>query len=583
MEISVLIDEVPVSYDQSPIMKKGQVLAPLQNLFEQLGVEVLWSSDYSMLYASKGDQQLKYRIGDRVADLNDTTIPVNSSIEVIEGTTMVPIRFAAEVFGSKVRWDKSKNRVYIQTAPKVKAEVVQVLDGMYVALKYKDDNKEMVTEHVRLSGVSPVRNGMEATEYIRTILPIGTTIEVDFRGARDINNKLWAAIYKGESTFVNRELVVDGYAKTTLIGEDPYLNSQFILLQKEAQTKEVGLWANHEPYIKKPITSANLDGGIAVITEDGDLWVWGRYYEKPTKILRDVLQVRLDYDLSVALKKDGTVWTWGSSMIGGRENDLQEYNVTGIPRQVEGLERIVAIESNNSSNMAIDDQGIVYAWGSNYNGRLGQRYNYNKIIYTSPIKLEWTNVKELQIGFPFTVVLKNDGTVWTTQPNSSKLLQVKELSEIVSVDIGNTAVLALKKDGSVWGWDEWGDSFLGSGGLLEERPTLINGLSNIVKVVSGHDHFFAIGAKGELYGWGCNYSDILGVSDIGEEVREPVKIPFLSPIKDVFAGSENSLFLKQDGTLWGVGHSPYHIFGDDPLPSYSWELEYHALTQILFQ
>lgn len=303
---------------------------------------------------------------------------------------------------------------------------------------------------------------------------------------------------------LNRQLVVDGYAKNSLNRKDAKLQESFIALQNEAQTLRKGAWGN----------------------------------------------------------------------------GINDYKITVIPRPVEGLQHIVSIEKNQYATMVIDDSGTVYAWGSNYNGRLGKEYASSGLIIPTPFRLDWKDVQAVKIGFLFTVILKKDGTVWKTQPYSSNLVQMKELTDIKAVATDNTAVLALKQDGTVWGWGEKNEGIFGNGKLFTETPAPIKGLKNIVEVVSGFSHFFAIDVEGSLYGWGENYSGELGMATLGGRVKEPVLITTVSPVSHVYAGSGKSLFLKQDGTLWAVGHSPNHIFGEDSFTSTDDGLDYQKLVEI---
>ncbi|MBB3111813.1 hypothetical protein FHS18_003881 [Paenibacillus phyllosphaerae] len=439
-----------------------------------------------------------------------------------------------------------------------------------------------MTEPVRLAALSPIRNGMDATSYMRSLLPAGSSIMIDFRGERDRNKHYWAALYLEDGTFVNELLVRSGYAKITVNGPYDSLAEQFRPLVEEAMLHKKGVWGITDPYYKQSVKMISIDGEAAIVTMNGELWVWGQFFEKPTRILTGVVQARTDWDTGAALKKDGTVWVWGFNNAAGWGNGEQAYEVTIVPQQVKGLSNILSLEKNNSSTIVIDRSGNVFGWGSNFNGRLGQMdFGPSNIIYSKPFKLPWTNVKEVKIGFPFTIVVKKNGTVWQTAPDSDQLVQLQELRNVVTVATSNTAALALRKDGTVWGWGQWNNGIFGNQGLFTERPQQIAGLSQIAKIESGMFHFFAIDVKGNLFGWGNNEFGELGSTSIGDRIEKPIRIPLMSGINQVAAASEKSLFLKRDGTLWGVGHSPYSLFGEDYYEKY--DLKYHQLTQLKIQ
>ena len=70
---------------------------------------------------------------------------------------------------------------------------------------------------------------------------------------------------------------------------------------------------------------------------------------------------------SIALKFDGTVWTWGSNAYGQLGNGNNTDSST--PVQVKGLANVVAIAAGFYHNVVIKSDGTVWAWGNNADGR----------------------------------------------------------------------------------------------------------------------------------------------------------------------------------------------------------------------
>jgi len=72
---------------------------------------------------------------------------------------------------------------------------------------------------------------------------------------------------------------------------------------------------------------------------------------------------------TIALKSDGTVWTWGENESGQLGNGTT--TSSNIPVQVYEISNITAIESGYLYNIVLKSDGTMWGWGSNTAGQLG--------------------------------------------------------------------------------------------------------------------------------------------------------------------------------------------------------------------
>jgi alpha-tubulin suppressor-like RCC1 family protein len=82
------------------------------------------------------------------------------------------------------------------------------------------------------------------------------------------------------------------------------------------------------------------------------------------------------------------------------------------------------------------------------------------------------------------------------------------------------------------------------------------------QVAAGLDHTLAIKPDGTLWGWGGNFVGQLGVGTVSESVQTPVQIGTDNDWKEVSAGGNNSMAVKNDGTLWAWGSNQFGQIGD---------------------
>jgi alpha-tubulin suppressor-like RCC1 family protein len=310
--------------------------------------------------------------------------------------------------------------------------------------------------------------------------------------------------------------------------------------------------------------------------------------------------------MSVALESDGTVWSWGDNGFFGELGiGSQNPPSSNVPIQVVGtggpgtcLPSIVAIGSRGYHALALASDGTVYAWGMNANGECGDGSTAN--AQPTPVQVQGlppSPILAVNGGFQYSLALDADGIVWGWGANNKGQMgdgtfttprlapqqvgQAIGLDGITQVSAGWKHALALRSDGTVWAWGQNGYGEIGDGTLadaptpLEVRgPGGVGVLSGIVMVSAGDCHSAALRADGTVWTWGCNHhngfvpppngSDPVGQLGNGDDTYAdqlfPVQVvggeqggQYLQSITMVAARDYHDYALAADGTLYSWG------------------------------
>lgn len=117
--IKVLINSVPQTFPQPPVMINNRVMVPLRGIFEALGAEVKWDPQTQAVKATKGSTTIELKIGDSTAYKNGQSVTLEPPPQIVNGSTMVPVRFVSEALGAEVKWDGATQTVNIFTSTNI--------------------------------------------------------------------------------------------------------------------------------------------------------------------------------------------------------------------------------------------------------------------------------------------------------------------------------------------------------------------------------------------------------------------------------------------------------------------------------
>lgn len=111
--LSILVDGKPITFDKRPFLQNGRTLVPLRAIFEALGAEVFWMEDTQTVAATRDNTNISLQIGRNQLFVNDKTITLDVSAQLVGDRTFVPARAISEAFGCEVGWDDASYTVTI--------------------------------------------------------------------------------------------------------------------------------------------------------------------------------------------------------------------------------------------------------------------------------------------------------------------------------------------------------------------------------------------------------------------------------------------------------------------------------------
>ncbi len=112
-EMKVLVNNERVYYDELPRMESGRTLVPLRKTAEAMDMQVTYDDATRTVTASKEGTEIKLTIDQDTVYVNGEAVKIDVPARMINGRTLIPLRFIGENLDSEVQWDAPNNAVWI--------------------------------------------------------------------------------------------------------------------------------------------------------------------------------------------------------------------------------------------------------------------------------------------------------------------------------------------------------------------------------------------------------------------------------------------------------------------------------------
>ena len=103
-----------LAFETPPAIEDGSTLVPMRFLLEQMGADVEWNGETQTVTAMLDNTAVTFAIDDINAEVNNELATMDVPARLINGKTMVPLRFLSEEMGFDVDWDADSRTAIVQ-------------------------------------------------------------------------------------------------------------------------------------------------------------------------------------------------------------------------------------------------------------------------------------------------------------------------------------------------------------------------------------------------------------------------------------------------------------------------------------
>ena len=280
---------------------------------------------------------------------------------------------------------------------------------------------------------------------------------------------------------------------------------------------------------------------------------------------------------ALAISEDGTLWAWGNEQTTNYYAGTITPLLSTTPFMISAQTDWLKVEAGNGVSFALKKDGTLWSWGTTLNGTLGLGLNDGSYPFITRIGTKlW---KDISVTARSCLALRSDGTLWAwgendygqvglgDDSNTSDILtpsQVGVDADWRTIGLGYKSAYAIKQDGTLWSWGSNEQGQLGNltkDSLVHATPRLVDANRSWEKIYPGVNKVFATQNDGTVWVWGSNVKDTFAIENATNLSTAPLKVGFEN-ITFISAKSElHTHIVDQNGSVWAIGSNDYAELG----------------------
>lgn len=108
-----IVNDKTVKLDAAPKIVNGRTLVPIRFVAESFGATVTWDPVFKLVIITLDKNQIYLQIGTNFASVNGKKVTLDAAPIISGGYTLVPIRFISESLGADVQWEPNTKTITI--------------------------------------------------------------------------------------------------------------------------------------------------------------------------------------------------------------------------------------------------------------------------------------------------------------------------------------------------------------------------------------------------------------------------------------------------------------------------------------
>jgi len=292
--------------------------------------------------------------------------------------------------------------------------------------------------------------------------------------------------------------------------------------------------------------------------------------ESSTVPLTGIVNVAAGADESFAVDSSGNVWAWGYNVHG--ELSLGTTTNTLYATQITTLTNIIGVASNQYHTLALQSNGAVWGFGADSSGQVGNGAPASYVTQATKVVAPngqpgyLSGIVAVAAGANHSLALDNAGMLWawgsdgysqlgdddstlTSQTSPVSVINGSTgaaLANVIGVAANATNSFALRNDGSVFACGDNSTGELGAGNTTASLVAVqVSGLSTMTAVANEA----AVDPNGNVFTWGSNNNGQLAIGYTGYYATLPLEVNPLAPSSPTLATTAGNGQTVTDGTF----------------------------------